>query len=125
MQTYFPTLAMSMVATLSLLFMSACHSNSNSGSSNSIKKANFGKTKAGEVTEIYTLKNANGVIAKVTNYGATLVELHAPDKAGKLADVVNGFDNVAGYEGDGNQYFGCTTGRVCNRNAKGKFTLDG
>ncbi|MDG1832442.1 MAG: galactose mutarotase [Verrucomicrobiota bacterium] len=125
MQTYFSTLAMSMVATLSLLFMSACHSNSNSGSPNSIKKANFGKTKAGEVTEIYTLKNANGVIAKVTTYGATLVELHAPDKAGKLTDVVNGFDNVAGYEGDGNQYFGCTTGRVCNRIAKGKFTLDG
>ena len=125
MQIYFSTLTVSMAATLALLFMSARHSTSNSGSSNSIKKADFGKTKAGEQTEIYTLKNANGVIAKVTSYGATLVELHVPDKAGKLADVVNGFDNVAGYEGDGNQYFGCTTGRVCNRIAKGKFTLDG
>jgi len=53
------------------------------------------------------------------------VELRVPDRAGKLADVVNGFDSVAGYEGDGNQYFGCTTGRVCNRIAKGRFTLDG
>jgi aldose 1-epimerase len=48
-----------------------------------------------------------------------------PDASGKLADVLLGFDNVTGYESDGNQYFGCTTGRVCNRIAKGRFTLDG
>ena len=73
---------------------------------------------------IWTLENRNGLIAKVTDYGATLVEMHVPGKDGKLADVVNGFDSVAGYQGDGNQYFGCTTGRVCNRIAKGKFTLN-
>ncbi len=39
--------------------------------------------------------------------------------------MLNGFDDVSGYEGEDNQYFGCTTGRVCNRIAKGKFTLDG
>ena len=54
-----------------------------------------------------------------------MTELHVPDKAGKTADVVLGWDNVAGYESDGNQYFGCTTGRVANRIAKGKFKLDG
>ncbi|MFP6903295.1 MAG: galactose-1-epimerase, partial [Verrucomicrobiia bacterium] len=97
---------------------------SESGAEN-VATADFGKTKAGEPTEIHTLQNKNGLIAKVATYGATLVELHVPDKAGKLVDVVNGFDDVAGYEGDGNQYFGCTTGRVCNRIAKGKFTLDG
>jgi aldose 1-epimerase len=107
---------MSTVAAGAMIFMTAC---------NSIPKASFGTTQAGEATEIYTLKNKNGLIAKVTTYGATLVELHVPDKAGQLADVVNGFDDVSGYEGDGNQYFGCTTGRVCNRIAKGKFTLDG
>ena len=107
-----------------LLIMNACTSISGP-STGSVEKAGFGNTKAGEVTEIYTLKNANGLVAKVTTYGATLVELHAPDKGGKMVDVVNGFDNVSGYEGDGNQYFGCTTGRVCNRIAKGKFTLDG
>ena len=73
---------------------------------------------------IWTLRNNNGLIAKVTDYGATLVEMHVPDKDGKMANVVNGFDNVAGYQGDGNQYFGCTTGRVCNRIAKGKFSLN-
>src|SRR5207248_1701324 len=54
-----------------------------------------------------------------------LTELHVPDKKGKTVDVVLGFDTVAGYESEDNQYFGCTTGRVANRIAKGKFTLDG
>jgi aldose 1-epimerase len=55
----------------------------------------------------------------------TLVSLMVPDASGKLADVLLGFDSVTGYESDGNQYFGCTTGRVCNRIAKGRFKLDG
>jgi aldose 1-epimerase len=85
----------------------------------------FGKTAGGEPVELFTLKNANGMIAKVMTRGATLTELHVPDKKGKTADVVLGFDNVAGYESDDNQYFGCTTGRVANRIAKGTFTLEG
>ncbi len=85
----------------------------------------FGKTADGMPVEVYTLKNANGVVAKLMTLGATLIELHAPDKKGKTADVVLGFDDVAGYQSDRNQYFGCTTGRVANRIAKGKFKLDG
>ncbi len=85
----------------------------------------FGKTKTGQTVEMYTLTNGNGLTAKVMTRGATLVELHVPDKDGKPADVVLGFDDVAGYEGEGNQYFGCIAGRVCNRIAKGKFHLDG
>jgi aldose 1-epimerase len=102
--------------TFTAIFMTAC---------SSIPKASFGTTKGGEATEIYTLQNQNGLIAKVTTYGATLVEMHVPDKNGNLVDVINGFDDVSGYEGDDNQYFGCTTGRVCNRIAKGKFTING
>lgn len=85
----------------------------------------FGKTKNGTAVEIYTLKNDQGITAKVMTRGATLVELHVPGKDGKTTDVINGFDDVSGYESDANQYFGCTTGRVCNRIAKGKFSLDG
>jgi aldose 1-epimerase len=87
--------------------------------------APFGKTADGTPVEVFTLKNANGMVAKIMTLGATLIELEVPDKKGKLADVVLGFDNVAGYQSDDNQYFGCTTGRVANRIAKGKFTLDG
>ncbi|MFV0445691.1 MAG: aldose epimerase family protein [Planctomycetaceae bacterium] len=85
----------------------------------------FGKTADGTPVEIYTLKNAHGVTARVMNRGATLVSLTAPDRDGTMADVLFGFDDVSGYEGDGNQYFGCTVGRVCNRIAKGQFSLGG
>ena len=85
----------------------------------------FGMTKDGESVEIFTLTSSKGLVAKVMTRGATLVQLNVPDKDGKTADVLLGFDDVAGYESDSNQYFGCTTGRVCNRIARGKFTLDG
>ncbi|MCA9193346.1 MAG: galactose mutarotase [Planctomycetales bacterium] len=85
----------------------------------------FGQTAAGEPVEIYTLRSEQGLVAKVMTRGATLVNLLVPDRDGKVADVIFGFDNVAGYESDRNSYFGCTTGRVCNRIAKGKFTLEG
>ena len=101
MQTRFPTLAMSTVAAAFITFMSACSSIPGFGSTNSVESANFGLTKGGEATEIYTLKNKNGLIAKVSTFGATLVELHVPDRDGKLADIINGFDVVSGYEGEG------------------------
>ncbi len=85
----------------------------------------FGKTKDGHTVEVYTLKNNSGLTAKIMTRGATLVQLHVPDKDGKIDDVVLGFDDVSGYESEDNQYFGCTTGRVCNRIANGRFSLDG
>ena len=85
----------------------------------------FGKTKDGHAVELYTLKSGNGLTAKIMTRGATLVQLHVPDKNGKSDDIVLGFDDVTGYESEDNQYFGTTTGRVCNRIAKGTFTLDG
>jgi len=90
-----------------------------------VTSANFGKTADGSPVEVWTLKNKHGMVARIMTLGATLTELHVPDKKGKTADVVLGFDDVAGYQSDANQYFGCTTGRVANRIAKGKFTLDG
>ncbi len=85
----------------------------------------FGKSKDGTEVELYTIKSGKGLVAKVMTRGATLVQLLVPDADGKTADVLLGFDDVSGYESDDNQYFGCTAGRVCNRIAKGKFSLDG
>lgn len=85
----------------------------------------FGKTADGVAVDEYTLKNSSGLTVSIISRGATIRSILAPDRNGNFADIVNGFDDVAGYEGEGNQYFGCTTGRVCNRIAKGKFTLDG
>src|SRR5436309_1073209 len=85
----------------------------------------FGKTADGTPVEAYTLKNKGGVTVKLMTLGATITEVNVPDRQGQLANVVFGFDDVAGYQSDRNQFFGCTTGRVANRIAKGKFTLDG
>ncbi|HEY8503421.1 MAG TPA: aldose epimerase family protein, partial [Gemmataceae bacterium] len=88
-------------------------------------KAAFGKTADGKAVDVYTLSNRNGMTAKIITLGATVTELHVPDKSGKTADVVLGFDDVAGYRSERNQYFGCATGRVANRIGGAKFTLDG
>jgi aldose 1-epimerase len=83
----------------------------------------FGKAD-GKPVELYTLTNAKGMKAQIMTYGATLTGLWVPDRDGKLADVVLGFDDLQGYL-KGHPFFGSTVGRVANRIAKGKFTLDG
>lgn len=90
-----------------------------------VELRDFGRTADGRPAHAYVLRNSTGVEAVVSDFGATLVSLRVPDKAGLFADVVLGFDDVAGYESKDNQYFGCTAGRVANRIAGGKFTLDG
>ncbi len=92
--------------------------------SGSITLANFGKTADGKSVAIFTLRNKNGAVAKVMEYGATLTELHVPDQHGKIEDVVLGFRTLAPYLA-GHPFFGSTTGRVANRIAKGRFTLNG
>jgi aldose 1-epimerase len=74
--------------------------------------------------ELFTLTNSSGLVAKISNYGTIITELHVPDRTGKIDDVVLGFDNLEQYL-KGHPYFGCTVGRVANRIAKGRFTLEG
>ncbi len=92
--------------------------------SGGVQKKLFGHLKTGAAVDLYTLTNKHGLKAKIMTYGATLTELYTPDRNGKMGDVVLGFDNLADYE-KGNPYFGATVGRVANRIAKGKFTLNG
>jgi aldose 1-epimerase len=89
-----------------------------------VEKASFGTTPDGESVDIYTLKNKNGLIAKISTYGALLTEMHVPDRDGKLGDVTLGFDRLEDYV-NGHPYFGATVGRYGNRIKLGKFTLDG
>ncbi|MCA8957680.1 MAG: galactose mutarotase [Planctomycetes bacterium] len=90
-----------------------------------LPRERFGKTKDGTEVWLYELRSRQGHLARVTEFGATLVQMHVPDRNGVSADVVLGFDGVEGYQSAANQYFGCTTGRVANRIAKGAFTLSG
>jgi aldose 1-epimerase len=88
-----------------------------------VEKVPFG-TADGKPVDLYVLTDSGGMVAKVMTYGATLTELDVPDRNGKMDDVVLGFDTLAGYLGK-EPYFGATVGRVGNRIAKGRFTLDG
>ena len=90
----------------------------------SAKKETFGQMPDGTQVDLYTLVNTNGMTAKITNYGAILVSLEVPDRNGKLADVVLGYDNLKDYI-ERNAFFGATVGRYANRIGGAKFTLDG
>jgi aldose 1-epimerase len=88
-----------------------------------ITRARFGKTRDGKRVDIYTLRNGNGVEARICNYGGILVSFKAPDRDGHMGDVVLGYDNLDGYLTN-SPYFGALIGRYGNRIANGKFTLD-
>jgi len=90
----------------------------------SIVKTSFGQTPDGAAVDLYTITNPNGASVAISTYGGTVVSLNVKDKAGKLGDVVIGFNTLAGYLGE-HPYFGALIGRYGNRIAKGKFSLNG
>ena len=104
--------------------LSLAGSMSAQGMRGAIKKESFGKTTGGEQIELHSLSNKKGMEVSITNFGATVVTLKVPDRAGKAADIVLGYDTLDGYE-NGTSYFGATVGRYGNRIASGKFSIDG
>lgn len=84
----------------------------------------FGRIGDGRAAHLYTLVNANGVEAKITNFGGILVSLKVPDRDGRMDDVVLGYDTLKEYVNDPN-YFGCVVGRHANRIAEGRFSIGG
>jgi aldose 1-epimerase len=89
-----------------------------------LKRTNFQSVVNGDSTDLFVLKNANGMEVTVTNYGGRIASVMVPDKNGKMLDVVLGFDNVDDYVNIDNN-FGATIGRYGNRLAHGKITVDG
>lgn len=87
-----------------------------------VSKTPFGSTSDGTAVDLFTLENANGMQAKITNYGGIVTQLHVPDQNGKLGDVVLGYDKLSSYI-KASPYFGCITGRYANRIAKGQFKI--
>jgi aldose 1-epimerase len=83
-----------------------------------------GRLRDGTAVEAVTLRNTRGVSARILSYGATLQSLVAPDRRGRGADIVLGYDDAASYEARPN-FFGVTVGRYANRIAGGRFVLDG
>jgi aldose 1-epimerase len=108
-----------------LVLAAGCSQSLNEGKGKmSISKSDFGVTKGGEKVDLYTLTNASGAVAKITNFGGTVTELWMPDRNGQMEDIVLGFNTVRPYE-EISPYFGALIGRYGNRIGKGKFTLDG
>jgi aldose 1-epimerase len=90
----------------------------------SVAEYNYGEVDGEKITQ-YTLTNPSGMVVKIINYGATVTDILAPDKNGKVGNVVLGYDSLAGFLQAGNPYFGCIVGRYANRIANAKFILDG
>ena len=75
---------------------------------------------------LYTLRNDHGMTVKITNYGAIITAISAPDREGRFADVALGYRRIEDYTNAVDKpYFGAIVGRYGNRIAKGQFTLDG
>jgi aldose 1-epimerase len=89
-----------------------------------LTKQPFGQTADAAAVDLYTLKNASGMEARITNYGGIVVSLKVPDRTGAPGDVVLGFDSLDGYLKT-HPYFGALVGRYGNRIAKGRFKLNG
>ena len=89
-----------------------------------LKTEDFRKTIDGKTTNLYFLKNGT-IQAAITNYGGRIVGLCTPDKAGKMGDIVLGFSSIEAYLKAKEVFHGALIGRVGNRIAKGKFTLNG
>jgi aldose 1-epimerase len=89
-----------------------------------VDRESFGTTTDGTPVDMHTLTNANGMQVRLIDYGATITSIRVPDRDGRYADVVLGFDSLAQYETK-SPYFGATVGRYANRIANGRFALDG
>src|SRR6266581_9513825 len=90
----------------------------------STTKKSFGKTPDGQPIDLYVLTNKSGAEVSITNYGGAVVSLKVPDRNGKLADVVLGYDTADGYVND-KSFFGALVGRYGNRIGHAQFALDG
>ena len=115
---------MKILATI-LMAICAISCTSNVNKISLLDKADFETTVDGKAVSLYTLR-AGDLVMQVTNYGARVVSLWAPDRNGDYADVEIGYENIDRYiNNTGERFFGAVVGPVANRIANGKFTLDG
>lgn len=89
-----------------------------------ITKHYFGSIDAGHEVYCYTMKNQNGMVVTICEFGGAITEIRVPDRYGRCSDVAGGFDSLRDYVLAGG-YLGALVGRTCNRIANGRFSLDG
>ena len=114
-----PLLRRTALTITALIVSSAC-----TADTSRVSRAPFGALPDGRRVELFTLTNRHGIEVRAMTYGAIITSIQTPDRSGKRADIVLGFDSLAGYVA-GSPYFGAVVGRYANRIALGQFTLDG
>ncbi|MCX6563146.1 MAG: galactose mutarotase, partial [Candidatus Aminicenantes bacterium] len=133
MKKYFSCAMAAAIIPLVIFCLAACKKNAPAPAASAaakglskmdVIKGPFGSLPDGTAVEIYTLTNKNGLKARIMTFGAILVSLEVPDRAGRPGDIVLGYDALDGYVKN-NPYFGAIVGRYGNRIAKGRFALDG
>lgn len=113
-----------LITFLAVIAMIACSSQKKAEEKSFFLNASaFDTTIDGKDVHLYTLKNDSGITVYLTNYGARIVGIIAPDKDGNLADIALGYPDIGGYLKD-NMYLGPIVGRFANRIGDAKFTLD-
>jgi len=90
-----------------------------------ITRMAWGETPEHRKVDLYTLTNAHGMTVKLSTYGGVIQSLNVPDRNGRNADIVRGFDSLAGYLVPGNSHIGAVIGRYADDIAKAQFTLEG
>lgn len=90
-----------------------------------IEKTAWGESRDHKKVDLYTLTNGHGLVARISTYGGAVVGLDVPDRNGKMADIVRGFDSVLGYFVPENSHIGALMGRYANRIKSAQFTLEG
>ncbi len=90
----------------------------------SVQEQTWGTAEDGKPVKIFTL-SGHELTVRITTFGARIVSIETPDRKGKMADVVLGYDNFEQYEKSTKSYFGAIVGRYGNRIAKGTFSIDG
>lgn len=116
--------SLSCALVLCIMSISACTSSQETSPVQRLHIEEFGTLPDGTTATLFTLRNTNGLEARITNYGAILTALLVPDKNGQVEDVVLGFDTLEGYLTN-KPYFGSIVGRFANRIGNAQFELDG
>jgi aldose 1-epimerase len=110
--------------TTNVFAISKPHYNLTKAENPSISKIYYGEADGQKIYQ-YALKNSHGMLVKVINYGGTITDIITPDKNNEMGNVVLGFDSLKQYTSKDNARMGAIRGRVVNKVANSKFTLDG
>ena len=103
--------------------VAACNSTTKKEIEMPYTKSDFEGVIDGKTTRMFTMENKNGMVVTLTNYGAKIVSIYAPDKNGNFADVLLGFNSLSEYQQYGASH-GAVVGPFANRIANAQFTID-